>query len=205
MFEELFQSTSKKDKFREACNYLLIHTFVLRKRDDCKKHYFFIKQNLELFKQYFDLIGYELIVNEDQGVLVLFNTFKQGKLELNKYDSILLLILRLIYIEKRKELSVFNDDVVVLMEEINQKYEMLKIKSKPKLDKGMKRKFVGLFKKYNIINNLDSDVTNDEARIVIHPSINMAISLDDINEYYQRNVTRLKAYSGNLKEGDLDE
>ncbi|MBQ9488898.1 MAG: DUF4194 domain-containing protein, partial [Lachnospiraceae bacterium] len=128
-----------KEKFRIAANKLLNQCFLLKKREDTKKEYAFVRENREMFTEYFELLGYELKINEDQGVIGLTNSFGTGRIELTKYDSILLLILRLLYIEKRKELATSSEDVTVLMEEIREKYAMLKIKAKPMLDKGMER------------------------------------------------------------------
>ena len=159
MFEILDESAAQKEKFRIAANKLLNHCFLLKKKEDTKRDYVFVRQNLEMFVTYFDLLGYDVKVNEDQGVIGLVNQFGTGRLELTKYESILLLILRLLYIEKRKELATFSEEVTVIMEEVREKYAMLKIKAKPYLDKGMERGFVKLFRKYNLIQNLDTDLS----------------------------------------------
>ena len=195
MFEILNESVAQKEKFRIAANKLLNHCFLLKKREDTKKDYFFVKQNLELFVTYFDLLGYEVKMNEDQGVIGLVNQFSVGRVELSKYESILLLILRLLYIEKRKELATYSEEVTVLMEEIREKYAMLKIKTKPMMDKGMERNFVKLFRKYNLIQNLDTDVNQADARIVIYPSIIMAVTVESVNDYYEMTEQKLKEYA----------
>ena len=195
MFEILNESVAQKEKFRIAANKLLNHCFLLKKREDTKKDYFFVKQNLELFVTYFDLLGYEVKMNEDQGVIGLVNQFSIGRVELSKYESILLLILRLLYIEKRKELATYSEEVTVLMEEIREKYAMLKIKTKPMMDKGMERNFVKLFRKYNLIQNLDTDVNQADARIVIYPSIIMAVTVESVNDYYEMTEQKLKEYA----------
>ena len=195
MFEILNESVAQKEKFRIAANKLLNHCFLLKKREDTKKDYFFVKQNLELFVTYFDLLGYDVKMNEDQGVIGLMNQFPVGRVELSKYESILLLILRLLYIEKRKELATYSEEVTVLMEEIREKYAMLKIRTKPVMDKGMERNFVKLFRKYNLIQNLDTDVNQADARIVIYPSIIMAVTVENVNQYYEMTEQKLKAYA----------
>ena len=134
MFEIFNESVAQKEKFRIAANKLLNQCFLVKKKEDTKKEYMFVKQNMELFVPYFDLLGYEVRVNEDQGVIALVNQFGTGRLALSKYESILLLILRLLYVEKRKELTSFSEEVTVLMEEIREKYAMLKIKAKPMLE-----------------------------------------------------------------------
>lgn len=197
MFETIYQSVAMKEKFRIAANKLLNQCFLLKRRDDTKKDYSFVRENRELFSTYFDLLGYELKINEDQGVIGLVNQFGTGRIELSKYDSILLLILRLLYIEKRKELSTSSEDVTVLMEEIREKYAMLKIKTKPILDKGMERGMVRLFRRYNIIQNIDTDVSQADARIVIYPSVIMAVPVENINDYYEMTERKLEEYAAN--------
>lgn len=197
MFETIYQSVAMKEKFRIAANKMLNQCFLLKRRDDTKKDYSFVRENRELFSAYFDLLGYELKINEDQGVIGLVNQFGTGRIELSKYDSILLLILRLLYIEKRKELSTSSEDVTVLMEEIREKYSMLKIKAKPILDKGMERGMVRLFRRYNIIQNIDTDVSQADARIVIYPSVIMAVPVENINEYYEMTERKLEEYAAN--------
>ena len=197
MFETIYQSVAMKEKFRVAANKMLNQCFLLKRRDDTIKDYSFVRENREMFSAYFDLLGYELKINEDQGVIGLVNQFGTGRIELSKYDSILLLILRLLYIEKRKELSTSSEDVTVLMEEIREKYAMLKIKAKPILDKGMERGMVRLFRRYNIIQNIDTDVSQADARIVIYPSVIMAVPVDNINEYYEMTERKLEEYAAN--------
>lgn len=204
MFEVLSQSLAIKEKFRIAANKLLNQCFLLKKREDTKKEYAFVRENREMFAEYFDLLGYELKINEDQGVICLANSFGTGRIELSKYDSILLLILRLLYIEKRKELATSSEDVTVLMEEIREKYAMLKIKAKPMLDKGMERGMVKLFRRYNIIQNLDSDVSQADARIVIYPSVIMAVPVENINDYFEMTQKKLEEYAVNKDSEDGD-
>lgn len=203
MFEIQNESVAQKEKFRVAANKLLNHCFLLKKREDTKKDYMFVKQNMDMFVSYFDLLGYELKINEDQGVIGLINQFGTGRVELNKYESILLLILRLLYIEKRKELATYSEEVTVLMEEIREKYSMLKIKAKPVMDKGMEKNFVKIFRRYNIIQNLDTDVNQADARIVIYPSVIMAVTVENVNDYYEMTEHKLKEYVVNR--GDTSE
>jgi len=205
MFEILNESAAQKEKFRTAANRLLNQCFLLKKKEDTRKDYIFVRQNINMFREYFDLLGYDIRLNEDQGVAALVNRFGTGRLSLNKTDSILLLILRLLYLEKRKQLSTFSEEVTVIMEEIREKYSMLRIKSKPNMDKGMEKRMVSLFRKYNIIVNLDSDVNSADTRIIIYPSILMALPVENINEYYEAAEKRLQTYTGGKDNGETEE
>lgn len=205
MFEILNESAAQKEKFRTAANRLLNQCFLLKKKEDTRKDYIFVRQNINMFREYFDLLGYDIRLNEDQGVAALVNRFGTGRLSLNKTDSILLLILRLLYLEKRKQLSTFSEEVTVIMEEIREKYSMLRIKSKPNMDKGMEKRMVSLFQKYNIIVNLDSDVNSADTRIIIYPSVLMALPVENINEYYEAAEKRLQTYTGGKDNGETEE
>lgn len=205
MFEILNESAAQKEKFRTAANRLLNQCFLLKKKEDTRKDYIFVRQNINMFREYFDLLGYDIRLNEDQGVAALVNQFGTGRLSLNKTDSILLLMLRLLYLEKRKELSTFSEEVTVIMEEIREKYSMLRIKSKPNMDKGMEKRMISLFRKYNIITNLDSDVNSADTRIIIYPSVLMAMPVENINEYYEAAEKRLQTYTGGKDNGETEE
>lgn len=205
MFEELMESAAQKDRFRIAANKLLNQCFLLRKREDTKKEYLFVRQNRELFFPFFDLLGYDLKINEDQGVIGIVNQFGTGRLSLGKYESVFLLILRILYVEKRRELGTFSEEVTVLMEEIREKYAMLKLRARPLLDKGTERSMISLFRRYNLIQNLDGDVSQPDARIIIYPSIIMAVDVEDVNEYYAMTEQKLREYAGGSADGESEE
>jgi len=204
MFEEIKESPTQSEKFRIAANKLLNQCFLLRRKEDTKKEYTYVRENRERYRELFDMLGYELRINEDQGVIALISQYDTGRLQLNKAESIMLLILRLLYIEKRKEISSSYEDVTVIMEEVREKYALLKIRSKPVMDKGMERRMVSLFRKYNIILNLDSDINQADARMIIYPSVMMAVPVDNINEYYEMTEKKLREYSGDMT-GDEEE
>jgi hypothetical protein len=205
VFEIFAESVVQKDKFRIAANKLLNSCFLIKKREDTRKDYMFVVQNKELFVLYFDLLGYRLQINEDQGVIGIVNQYGNGRLQLTKYESIMLLILRLLYIEKRKELGTFSEEVTVLMEEIRDKYTMLKIKAKPVLDKSMERSIIATMRKYNLITNIETDVTQPDARIIIYPSVVLAMQIEDINIYYSQMQDRLTNYAKGEENGDTEE
>lgn len=193
---EIFnESMAQKEKFRSAANKLLNHCFVMKKKEDTRNDYIFILQHREKFQEYFDLLGYELRINENSDVAGIVNYYGTGRYRLKKIETIVLLILRLLYIEKRRELSG-NDDIMVFSEDIHDKYRMLKIESKPTIDKTTLRDVIRLFKRFNIVTNIDTDVTLSDARIVIYPSVLFAVPGENINNLAEDISDRLKKYAG---------
>ncbi|NCU25462.1 DUF4194 domain-containing protein [Candidatus Nomurabacteria bacterium] len=198
------KSLVQKDKFRSAANKLLNHCYLIKRREDMRNDYVFVVQNKRLFDEYFDLLGYELRVNESSGVIGLLSLTGTGRLRLKKIESVLLLILRLLYIEKKKEIGL-SDDVVIMAEEIHDKYGMLKIQSKPAIDKTTLRDVIRLFKRFNLADTIDSDVTRPEARIVVYPSVLFAMTSDNINELYDIVNEKLIGYTGGNEADDEED
>ena len=181
-----------KDKFKSAANKLLGECFLLKKHKDTASDYNYILNNKDAFIEYFDILGYELIIDEQNGVIGLNNPLGTGRIHLKKIESILLLILRLLYIEKRKQLSQI-DDVIIIAEEIYDKYSMLKMNAK--LDKTAMRNTLGMFQRYHLIGKLDADMSNPDTRILIYPSILLAVTVSSLDDLYQSAKDKLDKYS----------
>ena len=69
----------------------------------------------------------------------------------------------------------------------------------------MEKRMISLFRKYNIIVNLDSDVNSADTRIIIYPSVLMAMPVENINEYYEAAEKRLQTYTGGKDNGETEE
>ena len=180
-----------KDKFRATANKLLNECFILKKNKDTISDYNFILNYRDYFISLFDVLGYELVIQEDQGVIGINNPAGTGRIHLKKIESMLLLILRLLYIEERKKVSQ-TGDVVVIVDQVYDKYNMLKMQNK--LDKTMLRNSMGLFRRYHLIQNLDSDMSNPDTRVIIYPSILLAVANTSLDDLYQSAKDKLDKY-----------
>ncbi|MCI5649432.1 MAG: DUF4194 domain-containing protein [Fusicatenibacter sp.] len=175
----LFEGMTQKDQdeFRRVCNKLMSTCFIVRKNETTKSDYYFILRMREVFEHYLDILGYTLEINEQYGVVQLVNRENYNHLNLKLYDSIILLILRILYDEKKRELSL--SDVVVNLGDIQEKYLSLKIREK-QIDKTTMNNALRLFRRYHLIELLDRDLMQEDARIVIYDSILMAVRVEDI-------------------------
>ena len=82
---------------------------------------------------------------------------------------------------------------------------MLKIESKLNLDKTIFRDTIRLFKRYNLITNLDSDITMSDARIRIYPSVLFAITNDNLTGMYEAINEKLIRYVNGGEQNDDEE
>ena len=188
-----------KEKFRQVINRLLNECYILKRAKETASDYRFIKENAEVFEGILDLLGYELIIRDDQGVITINNPAGTGRLHLSKLESILLLILRLLYIEKMKELSQVQE-VIVTVEDIYEKVNMLKI---PRVRRDLMTNALRSFKRVNIIQNLDRlDKGDMAARIQIYPSVLLAVTANSLDEVYKVAQIKLSEY---VSGGDSDE
>lgn len=176
---ELFEGMLQKDKdeFRRVCNKLMSVCFICKQNEDTRSDYYFILRQKAVFMRYLDVLGYTLEINEEYGVIQLVNRENYNHVHLKLYDSIILLILRILYDEKKRELSL--SDVVINVGDIQEKYLSLKIREK-QIDKTTMSNALRLFRRYNLVALLDRDLTREEARIVIYDTILMAVRVEDI-------------------------
>ena len=123
-------------------------------------------------------------MNEEYGVVQLTNALNTNRQNLKLYESVILLILRILFDEKKRELSV-SDEVIVNLGDIQDKFLSLKIRDKM-IDKTTMGNALRLFRRYQLIELLDSDLKNEESRVLIYNSILMAVRVEDIKSVYDK-------------------
>ena len=79
-------------------------------------------------------------------------------MNLKLYDSIVLLILRILYDEKKRELSAI-EEVIVNLGDIQDKFVSLNIRDRL-IDKTTMRNALSLFRRYQIVELLDKEMKN---------------------------------------------
>ena len=173
-----------KDEFQRICNRLLSHCFLCKGNVTNKSDYYFVLKFKNQFKEYLEVLGYRLEINEEYGVIQLTNPKNYNRVNLKLFESIILIILRILYDEKKRELSMSNE-VIVNLGDIQDKFLSLNIRDKL-VDKTSMRNILSLFKRFQIIETLDKDLTNEESRVLIFDSILMSVRVEDIKQAYEK-------------------
>ena len=201
---ELLEGMLQKDKdeFKRISNRLLSNCFVCKGNQASRSEYYFVLKYREKFRDFLEVLGYRLEINEEYGVIQLINPQNYNHLKLKLYESIILLILRILYDEKKRELSAANE-VIVNLGDIQDKYLSLKIRDKM-IDKTTMRNALSLFRRFQLIETLDRDLTNEESRILIYDSILLAVRVEDIRQAYEKLEQYRKGKAAN-EETDTDE
>ncbi len=189
-----------KDEFSRVCNRLLSNCFLCKSNVTNRTDYYFVLKYKDKFSDYFSLLGYRLEVNEEYGVIQLTNPHNYNRHSFKLYESIILLILRILYDEKKRELSV-SDEVIINVGDIHDKFLTLQIREKM-IDKTTLRNTLSVLRRFQIVDPLDKDLSQEEARIIIYDSILMAVRVEDIKQAYEK----LENYrKGPKRDEDTDE
>ncbi len=173
-----------KDEFKRIGNRLLSTCFICKGNQSSRSEYYFVLKYRDKYRDFMDVLGYRLEINEEYGVIQLTNPQNYNRLNLKLYESIILLILRILYDEKKRELSAANE-VIVNLGDLQDKYISLKIREKM-IDKTTMRNALNLFRRFSLIETLDRDLSNEESRILIYDSILMAVRVEDIRKAYEK-------------------
>lgn len=173
-------TVTQQQQFKDTANKLLSYTFLSKDKRDNKESYYFLMSYKEVFDEFFKILGYEVTLDMASGSVMLSGASSNNVLKLKRDESIILLILRLLYHEHLKDTSL-NDNIVCSVSDIHDKYDYLEIKKK--LNKTDLVSALRLFRRYNLI-DATGDLTTSSCKIVILPTILMAIKSEDITEVY---------------------
>lgn len=181
----------QKATFKDIANKLLASTFLARDKKDNKDNYYFVVSYKEVFDEFFAILGYEVKLDQGVGSIMLKSDQNTGFLKLRRDETIILLILRILYHERLKETSL-NENVVITVLDIHEKYNFLEIKKR--INKTDLVSALRLFRRFNLIETI-GDITMSNTKVVIMPTILYAINTEEITEVYNT-VSRIVSESG---------
>jgi hypothetical protein len=177
-FDELNQG--QKQLFSKICLRLLQNSFLARDKADNKEMYYFLLSFKNYFDEYFDVMDFELVLDRELGAVQLLHRENNNLVRLKKEETLVLLILRILYHQHLVKTSI-NNNIVAKVDEIHQYYDSLELKKK--INKTDLIKILRTYKKLNLIEPL-GDITKANTNIIIYPTILLAINTQAINDVY---------------------
>ncbi len=187
-------SEQEFDLFRESVNALFTGTFLVRGLDKDRKLYRFVIANLDLFQVYFSYAGWDLRVDETLGIVTWFGP-PAARLNLTLDESMSLLIMRLLYEEKRNDISL-QEYPAVRQQEFQDKYRII---TEDSLKKTRLKELLRRFQTLKLI-KIQGDETDPEALLILYPSIAFAIDAPGIDDIY----AKIEALSDSAPEEEAD-
>ena len=186
LYDEL--NVMEKEVFKKIINQLLGKTFIVNHvYDENKKtsimnpDYRFIERNLELFKKYLELGGWNLERNDNYEVIYITSNYGYNKARLDKFTTIILYLLRLMFDQKRENISL-TDQIIVSVSEIISTLNEIGAYEKKKPSAIELRTALRTIASFNIIQKIDGQYENPETKIIILPSILFAVTAESITK-----------------------
>lgn len=178
-------TNAEKENFKRVLALILAKTFIVNRIYDRNQKTFksnadyrFINRNIELFREYLEIGGFNLIKDSNYEVLYIENQFGFNKKRLDKNTTIFLYGLRLKFDEERESLKLETDVVVSVADIIKTLMDVGAYSKKPS-DIEIKTALTNLIN-FNIIQKVDGILEKPETKIIILPSILFVVTNDKI-------------------------
>lgn len=201
-------TSAEKDLFQKSCRRLLKSTFIVRDKDEeNKKAYYFVSKKPEPFSVYFAYIGFDIIVDRDNGVVMLRNCADLGeagkiqsnRIALKKAESIVLCCLWTLYADRVRSGSL-SQSILISVVDLN--FELEKYGVKELIDnKKLITDILGLFAKFNLV-EIKGKLGDVDCQIRLYPSIQFALDTEEFIKFAEDTQKRMLQECG---EADRDE
>jgi hypothetical protein len=165
------------ERFKSVLRILTSKTFIIRGVDKERELYDFAIRNISLFDAWFSCMDTSLVRDESLGVIA-FRGMGNTRLYFSKDEICAVLVLRLLYDEKKLEVSLTKFPVVSVRDFQDKYNAMTGVDVKKNaLDKILRR-----LKSCKLIFIESTDVTSPDAIIELYPSIPLSIDRSALDE-----------------------
>ncbi len=185
---------SEKTTFQKVCRVLLKQTFLVSDRsEESRKLYFFVRKHQEMFTDYFSYMGYEVIVDLDNKVVMLRNGKYDGvvvnRRRFKKYESIVLCCLWTLYVDQIREGNLARPIMITIFD-LRQTMEKYGVKEEME-GKGMLRDTLELFSRYQLI-SVNGELGSPECQIRLFASLQFALDTEEFKRLAAESDERMR-------------
>ena len=179
---------------------LLGNNFLIREKKDDYQDYFVVIENLECFSSLFSLLDYDLIAQKEIGVIYVKTLANRDRIRLTKFDTALLLILRKVYNQKKREITS-SDEIFVSVDELITQMDTAQVIP----DSKQVSKYNDALRKFRTHSIVEFSATRIDESTQIHilPSIQIVIPQEKLEDIIGR-INALKRESGGEEDSDED-
>lgn len=204
-------TSAEKDLFQKSCRRLLKSTFIVRDKDEeNKKAYYFISKKPEPFSIYFGYIGFDILIDRDNGVIMLKNCAdmgENGKIQSNrralkKIESVVLCCLWTLYADRMRSGSL-SQSMFISVADLS--YELEKYGVKELIDnKKLLSDILGLFSRFNLL-DLKGKIGDSECLIQLLPSLQFALDEEEFARFAAITQNRMAETNSDSDTNDTEE
>lgn len=187
-------SDTDRELFRIALNTLLTESFLLRSLEPHARAYKFAAGNTEILDAYLELAGWGVRKDENLGVIA-FDGPASARLQLKKDESILLLVLRILYEEKSGELTLHGQRTI-RQQEIQDRLKTVADLSY------RKTRFLALLRRFQALRLIQVHGAEEdpETTVILLPSIPFVLDGVSVEEI----AARIEAYRSPTEDGQAE-
>ena len=189
-------TSSEKHLFQKSCRRLLKQTFLVRDKDeDYKKMYYFVAKRQEVFEQYFSFIGFDIVLDRENGKL------QGNRLALKKAESLVLCCLWTLYLDRLRSGSLAQT-ITVSITDLG--FTLEKYGLKEPLDKTLMANILKLFSRYNLI-EVKGKVGEPDCLIRLYASLQFALDTEEFKKFVEVTEKRMMEKEDTETEEDADD
>lgn len=188
----------EKNNFSRIVNKLLQVNYLTRRKPGDQNDYRFILAYQKAFEAFFGLIDFSINIHREDEVIYIINEERYNHITLRKTESVLILVLRIIF-HRKQDIVTLDEDVEVYLYEIHEELTRIGYLDNKRITKSELKPALTFLRSYNIIDYIDRGL-NDDARIKIYPTILYVTNLDGIKEVIERRDSYLEGVGGNREE-----
>lgn len=192
----------EKSIFSRIVNKLFQVNYITKKKPGDTNDYRFILAYKEVFEAFFVLSDFELNIKREDEVVYIANENLYNHMRLRKTESILLLVIRIIY-QRKKDLITLDENVEIFLNEIHAELTRIGYLDHKRITKDKLKPALSFLRNYNIIDYIDKGL-RDDARIKIYPTILYVTNLDSIKEVVNKLESYMEGGSEDNEEADED-
>ena len=215
-------TSSEKHLFQKSCRRLLKQTFLVRDKDeDYKKMYYFVAKRQEVFEQYFSFIGFDIVLDRENGVVMLRNSAEfgeNGKLQGNRLalkkaeslrvhsammsvNALVLCCLWTLYVDRLRSGSLAQT-ITVSITDLG--FTLEKYGLKEPLDKTLMANILKLFSRYNLI-EVKGKVGEPDCLIRLYASLQFALDTEEFKKFVEVTEKKMMEKEDTETEEDADD
>jgi Domain of unknown function (DUF4194) len=191
-------SESEQKDLQNVINKLISTNFLVKELD--RASYYLVNRHKEKVEEFFQFLGWDFVIDDRHETIFVSSQKGTQRKRLSREESIWMLVLRIIYQEKREGISLTEFPVTSLYE-IRTKYETFGL---PSFTKSKLSDHIRLCTSYQLLDPLDSDWHSDDCRFrMFHSWLHMidGESIQQLNE----KALRYELGTGEEDENEVDE
>jgi hypothetical protein len=204
VFNEQYGAFKEGEKtiFSRIINKLFQVNFITKRKIADANDYRFILGYKEVFEAFLALTDFELNIKREDEVVYIKNESVYNHLRLRKTESVLILVLRILY-QRKMDLVTLDDDVEIYLHEVHSELTRIGYLDHKRITKDRLKPALVMMRNYNIIDYIDKGL-HDDARIKIYPTIVYVTDLEGIKEVVDKLDGYMEGAQEDNEEADED-